>query len=142
MSGSINLTSWEAAPYKKCMKYPEELKHKTMKGDLVRSKSEVIIANALTVKNIPYHYEEELKLSDITLYPDFKIAVGSENRYRFLEHCGMISDPEYRDKFLKKMNTYILNGYVPFIDVIFTFDDLNNDIDTQLINKVIDAYLL
>ena len=142
LSGSLDLTSWEKDPYYKFSKYPEELKHRTIKGELVRSKSEVIIANTLAARSIPYHYEEALVLSDRTIYPDFKIAVGSENCYRLLEHCGMLSDDNYLNNFLRKMKTYISNGYMPFIDVIFTFDDQKNNIDTQLISKIIDTYLL
>ena len=54
----------------------------------------------------------------------------------------MLSDDNYLNNFLRKMKTYISNGYMPFIDVIFTFDDQKNNIDTQLISKIIDTYLL
>lgn len=142
LSKSINFTTWENEPYDKCKKFLEQLKHMTMKGEKVRSKSEAIVANMLVSRNIPYHYEEVLKLPDITLNPDFKIAVRSENRFRLLEHCGMISKPKYRDTFLEKLETYLLNGYIPFIDVVFTFDDQEGRIDTLQISKILNAFML
>lgn len=144
LSKSINMNHWETAPYRRSKKHLEQLIHRTMKGDMVRSKSEVIIANMLTAKNIPYHYEEELDLllPKITIAPDFKIAVPRENRFRLLEHCGMISDPDARSKYLQKLNTYLTNGYMPTRDVLFTFDDQAQHIDTQIISQIIDAFLL
>lgn len=41
----IDTEKWESAPYDKSDKQPEHLCHKTVKGDMVRSKSEAIIAN-------------------------------------------------------------------------------------------------
>ena len=47
-----------------------------MKGEKVRSKSEVNIANMLHEKGIPYRYEEELQLRNGKIVsPDFTIFV-------------------------------------------------------------------
>jgi len=137
----INAKKWEAKTYQKSTRNEADLRHKTQKGDLVRSKSEVIIANILYGRNIPYHYEEIVSINGVTMAPDFKIAVVSENRFKFLEHCGMISDAEYRESFLWKLRNYIEDGYVPWRDVFFTFDDLEGSIDTLTIYKIIDQFL-
>lgn len=134
--------SWGNQPYDKSLKYPERLIHKTMKGDMVRSKSELILADILYQRKIPYHYEEKLCLGDKEIVPDFKIAVCSENRFKFLEHCGMLGNPGYCDSLVWKMRQYMQNGYVPWKDVIFTFDNMDGSIDTMEINRIIDFFFV
>lgn len=59
--------------YKKAY-YEQALIHRTLKGDLVRSKSEVIIANMLYEAGIEYEYEKELDLGEDGIrIPDFTI---------------------------------------------------------------------
>ena len=50
----------------------------TLKGESVRSKSEVIIANELFTANISYEYEKPLYLEgyDSPFLPDFTIRIG------------------------------------------------------------------
>ena len=48
------LQKWMQESYESNPRYPEKLIHKTMDGKRVRSKSEVIIANALHHHGIPY----------------------------------------------------------------------------------------
>ena len=49
----------------------------TYKGERVRSKSEMIIANELFRNNIPYKYELPIELENwnkkVTIYPDFTV---------------------------------------------------------------------
>jgi ATP-dependent DNA helicase RecQ len=78
---------------------------KTRKGDLVRSKSEVIIANLLFEAKIDYVYEEKLFYEDGKhIEPDFTITFGTEVFY--WEHLGMIGADKYDDRWLKKKIVY------------------------------------
>lgn len=137
---SFDFAKWEVEAYEKSDVRPDKLQHRTLKGDMVRSKSEAIIANLLYDRRIPYRYEENLVLGNELIAPDFKIAVRTENRFKLLEHCGMISDPIYREKFKRRLEQYILNGYMPWRDVFFTFDDIDGNIDTQAIQRMIETY--
>ncbi len=137
---SFDFEKWAEGDYDKSEFCPDKLQHKTLKGDLVRSKSEAIIANLLYDRKIPYHYEENLNLEAERIAPDFKIAVRTENRFKLLEHCGMMCDPIYREKFKRRLEQYILNGYIPWRDVFFTFDDVDGNIDTQAIRQMIENY--
>jgi len=68
--------------------------HEALSGDMVRSKSEVIIANLLHQAGIPFTYEEPLYAEDGSFYlPDFTLRVGGE-RF-FWEHWGMLADAGY-----------------------------------------------
>ena len=69
-------------------------KHQTLSGELVRSKSEVIIANILTERNIDFEYEPHLYSPNKEMYrPDFSIKQNGTTYY--WEHLGMLDNEEY-----------------------------------------------
>ncbi len=71
--------------------YEEGKIHQDLADNMVRSKSELIIANLLHDRNIPFQYEVLLKARDGTIYlPDFTITWKGETWY--WEHWGMISE--------------------------------------------------
>jgi len=79
--------------------------HEALSGDMVRSKSEVIIANLLHQAGIPFTYEEPLYAEDGSFYlPDFTLRVGGERV--FWEHWGMLSDASYLAHREKKVEWY------------------------------------
>lgn len=68
--------------------------HEALSGDMVRSKSEVIVANLLHQAGIPFTYEEPLYAEDGTFFlPDFTLRIAGK-KY-FWEHWGMLSDERY-----------------------------------------------
>ena len=82
--------------------------HEALSGDMVRSKSEVIIANLLHQAGIPFTYEEPLYAGDGSFFlPDFTLRVGGE-KY-FWEHWGMMSDEGYSAHHKKKKAWYEIN---------------------------------
>ncbi len=76
----------------------------TQKGDLVRSKSEVIIANMLYTSNIDYEYEKKLVKNDKSILPDFTIYHNNQTLY--WEHLGLIGIESYDNDWLKKKELY------------------------------------
>lgn len=140
MAGIHNRNKWGDADYNKYMGFPEGLKHKTLKGEKVRSKSEALIANLLFVKDIQYHYEEIKEIGGETIPPDFTIYVKSQKSFKLLEHLGLLVDEEYRNRALNKMELYFKNGYRMYEDILFTCDDLSGCINTQDISRLIDTY--
>ncbi len=79
--------------------------HQALIGCMVRSKSEVIIANLLTAAGIPFEYEIPLFASDGTLYlPDFTITWRGKPYY--WEHLGKLNDAGYVKKWEKKTKWY------------------------------------
>ena len=133
--------AWENAPYPKRVEWDPERKapgHITLKGDSVRSKSELSIANMLYSKGIPYRYEQEIQVDGIYICPDFIVYVETENKVKILEHCGMMFDRGYQADYARKVATYIAGGYMPDRDVFFTYDDKDGNLDTRLIEKIIE----
>jgi hypothetical protein len=75
--------------------YEEGKIHSTLASYMVRSKSEVIIANMLFERDIPFRYEAPLFAKDGTFYlPDFTITWNGEEWY--WEHVGRLDLEEYR----------------------------------------------
>jgi len=90
--------------------YEEGKIHKALTGDMVRSKSEVIIANLLHDRDIPFSYEVALRASDGTMkLPDFTIQWAGEIWY--WEHEGMLHDPAYKLKQEAKHKWYEKHGF-------------------------------
>ncbi len=88
----------------------EQLIHNTVRGEAVRSKSEVIIANLLYAEKINYHYEAPLEIDGVTKYPDFTIEDDDAGKTYFWEHCGMLADPKYRRRWERKLAWYRDHG--------------------------------
>ena len=85
--------------------YVEGRVHEALTGDMVRSKSELIIANLLAERGISFEYEMPLLAPDGTMYlPDFSI-VHQGVRW-FWEHWGMMSKEAYRDHRETKLAWY------------------------------------
>lgn len=76
----------------------------TQKGDLVRSKSEVIIANMLYTSNIDYEYEKEIIKNGKKILPDF--TVYYDNKIFYWEHLGLIGVESYDNNWIKKKVVY------------------------------------
>lgn len=116
-------------------------KHSAKDGTLVRSKSEVSIANALFDRGIKYIYESPLTVNNVPMHPDFVFYSYSRGRVIYWEHVGMLGDEDYRAEFADRVSQYIKGGFVPCVDVIFTFDTWDGNIDSAMIEAIIDEYM-
>ena len=137
------IESWFFSDYQQNHSYPEHKKHRSRSGNMLRSKSEVIIDELLHHYNIPFHYEEALFLdSDGTYYPDFTIYSYRYHRFFYWEHFGLMDDPEYRCKALKKVNTYAKHNLLPHRDLILTYETADCPLDYELVDTFIQQFLL
>lgn len=94
----LNMSSW----------YEEGKIYQTLAGTMVRSKSEVIIANMLSERGIPFKYEVQLLAPDGTFYlPDFTILWNGERW--FWEHWGLMDSEDYRNHQKTKKQWYEKN---------------------------------
>jgi hypothetical protein len=85
--------------------YAEGRVHRAVSGHLVRSKSEVIIANLLHDRGVPFEYEKPLFAADGTFYlPDFTIQAKGETW--FWEHWGRLDRDAYRNRAEAKRGWY------------------------------------
>jgi hypothetical protein len=80
--------------------------HQTERGELVRSNSEVIIADHLHRRRVNYRYEEELKLGEDVRIPDFTFEDDDKDITYYWEHCGMLFNPDYAQRWEDKKSLY------------------------------------
>lgn len=109
---------------------------RTIKGDLVRSKSEIIIANALYTNGIQYEYEVSLFFDGEEFRPDFKITDKDGNVW-YWEHCGLMNAIAYRGRWERKKSIYREHGIVEGKNLIVTYDDIYGGIDSAKISQII-----
>ncbi|MES1243724.1 MAG: AAA family ATPase [Acidobacteriota bacterium] len=128
--------------------FEEHLIHRTARGEMVRSKSEVIIANALAAKGVDYAYEWPLTIDGVTKYPDFTIEDMESGQTLYWEHCGMLHVPTYRQRWEEKLEWYRRHGIRVNGDdggaerkLIVTRDEANGSIDSAKIAKLITQML-
>jgi len=117
---------------------------RTAKGERVRSKSEVIIADTLGRLGIPYKYECPLKLADggRTIYPDFT-CLDLRTRKEFLwEHLGMMDNPEYASLAVKKLSSYLQSGYVSGKNLIISMESSEKPLCQNDVKKIVKEIFL
>ncbi len=123
----------------------EGLIHRTKRGDLVRSKSEVIIANELLAQGVErYEYEAALPLPDGTRYPDFTIVDDDTGTRYYWEHLGLLHNPDYQARWNRKLDAYRKARILPHEEgggeagtLIITRDDERGGIDTKFIADLV-----
>ena len=127
----------------------------TARGERVRSKSEVIIADTLFRYNIPYRYEFPITLkrinpddirrdfgSSITLYPDF-LCLNTRTRTEFYwEHFGLMDDPAYSNNAAGKLRLYTENGILAGRNLIITMETQTEPPSIKSLEKLIEEFLL
>lgn len=115
--------------------YAAHLIHRTRKGTMVRSKSEVIVADILASLGISYEYEQKLPSRDDSndfRLPDFTVSYEGDTFY--WEHLGMLSIPSYREGWERKRQWYEDNG---FLDRLITSEDgQDGSIDAAEIEQI------
>ena len=133
--------NWQAIKYNR-KPVSKDIPFYTAKNEHVRSKSELIIANMLKDRDIPYHYECPFDLGGRPITPDFLILNKRTKEVFIWEHFGMMDNEEYNEKALNKIEEYIANDYHLGKRLITTFESSKIHLNIQIISKLIAEYLL
>ena len=139
---SQELADWTQAPYPQNEYHPEQRIHKSAFGQLVRSKSEAMIAMALCTYKIPFRYECALILGDHTVFPDFTIRHPQTGEVYYWEHFGLMDNPTYAKNACNKLSLYTAQNIIPTIQLITTFETKEHPLTTEIIKKQIEQYFL
>ena len=140
---SAVIKQWENEEYEAKANYQDGLQFETERGEFVRSKSEVIIANFLyqNRENLLYKYERPLQINvgerEITVYPDFTVLNLNTGKITYWEHAGRMDDENYASDFVWKHNRYMENGFVPGLDVIFTYETIAIPLNIKVVKLII-----
>lgn len=134
---------WQNAEYKKQTFRDGIPEYYTDKGERVRSKSEILIANALNKYGIPYRYECPLLLNGYGwIYPDFTVLNIRLRQVYYWEHMGKMDDPEYMESALQKIRTYEKNNLFPGESLILTYETTKHPLNSKDIDCLIKRYFL
>lgn len=137
---SNELQMWIDANFQTNLSHPDHLIHKTLSNHMVRSKSEVIIANSLFTHKIPYRYECALDLDDLIFYPDFTILHPSTKKIFYWEHFGMMDNCTYRENAFHKLQIYGEHDIIPTINLLTTFETQKHPLDSSQVDFLIERY--
>lgn len=131
---------WSHSSYPPNTNHPETLIHKSMSGNILRSKSEVIIDMALFMHQISYRYECELPLGNHLLYPDFTIKHPLNDSLYYWEHFGMMDNADYVRDYLWKMDKYLNHNIIPGIHLITTYETKEHPLSADEVEHLIRHY--
>jgi hypothetical protein len=115
--------------------------HRTQRGVMVRSKSELFIADMLESLGIPYQYEVELPYGDYHLCPDFMVVRPRDGKVIFWEHFGMTHDEEYLRKMDMKLDRYRNMGIQPWNNLMISYDRADGSLDAGVIRALVEGWL-
>ena len=135
-------TAWQEQHYEGKEILEGVPEHYTRKGERVRSKSEVLIADALYGLGIPYRYECPLKLRQRVIHPDFTILRMSDRKELYWEHLGMMDDTEYRNHAMQRIQEYEANGIYPGEDLIVSAETMRFPLNRKIVEGMIRRYIL
>ena len=112
------------------------------KGERMRSKSEVIIANTLNRMKIPYKYERPVKrVNGELLFPDFTVLDVKKRKVKYWEHLGKMDDMVYVTRNLWKLDEYRKIDIRLGLNLILTYESSLNPLGTKEIYNVIQSII-
>lgn len=133
---------WENEPYERFYYMPEALIHTTSRGLMVRSKSEVLIAEALYRHGLPFRYEQQYVVDNkYALSADFTVRRRDGKIFAW-EHEGLVSVRSYMDRQRRKAELFAKLGFVPWDNLIVTYDTTDGAIDLRTVESEIRSRLL
>ena len=115
----------------------------TERGEYVRSKSEVLIANYLYRHKIPYRYEYPINLKRIgTVHPDFIILNVRLRKEIIWEHLGRMDKEDYARDNVFRLNCYQATGYFLGDNLIVTMETNDMPINLNIVKEMVNRYCL
>lgn len=121
--------------------FPEDLKVTTADRKKVRSKSEALIYNEYLNQGATYVYELPIVLeSGVTRHPDFTILSEVDwTTFILHDHEGMYGFEKERKRYNEDMHLYWQNGFIPGINIFYTFDDPNGGFDISVVRDIMNT---
>lgn len=137
------IKQWLNTPYARLGFNKNDPEYYTAKGERVRSKSEILIADALYRHNIPYRYEFPVYQNGVIMSaPDFNCLNVRLRKEYYWEHLGKLGDKEYADRNVRKLEKYSLAGDFDETILILTFETDSRPLNTKVIEEKIRKFLL
>jgi len=140
------IAEFEKIPYEpKGFSEEDRKEYYTAKGERVRSKSEMIIANELFRYAVPYKYEYPLQLAswnkNIEIYPDFTVLNKRTGKQWIIEHLGMMDNAAYSENAMRKLELYEKNDILLGEKLIIFHETSSMPLNANIVRKYIEQYL-
>lgn len=131
---------WQATPYEGKAFAPSDPDGLyTDRGERVRSKSEIFIANKLARLGVPYKYECPVRLAGYRdVYADFTLLCVPKREERYFEHFGKMDEPGYLQGFFWKQSQYARNGIVMGKNLYATFETKEHPLNTKDLEIIVE----
>ena len=137
------VNQWLGVPYERMGFKMDDPAFYTDRGERVRSKSEVMIANELYRHGIPYRYEYPVYSSGVIMAaPDFNCLNVRLRKEYYWEHLGMMGKEEYANRNAAKIEKYTLAKDFDETSLILTFETDRHPLNTRVIEEKIRTYLI
>lgn len=118
--------------------YPVPNQFATERGELVRSKSELILANEFHRQGVPYFYELALPLADgSAIFPDFTLLDVPNRRVVYWEHFGLMDDFGYTARIVTRIALYEKMNLRPGKELLFTMESRDCPLNVKTVRKMI-----
>ena len=135
-----DVLEWMSEPYVGKPFKEDAPVYMTIRGERVRSKSEVMIADRMFFRGVPYKYECPIMIEGQVIHPDFSMKRRSDNKIIYHEHCGKMSDPEYVNDLVERINLYNQAGIMQGDRLTFSFETADKPLDNRVIDRLIDEF--
>ena len=117
-------------------------RYETKRGELVKSKSEKIVADLMYDMGIPYRYEYPFYTKAFgIIYPDFYVLKRSVREAVFLEYFGMMDDPGYCKKAMVRIQELERSGLVLGKNLFVIFESQYTPLDVNLVTELLKEFL-
>ncbi len=121
--------------------FPEDLTTTTADDSLVRSKSEGLIYNHYLSQGCTFVYELPYEVDlGIWRHPDFSILSEIDWKTVILhDHQGRYGFEEDRKRYERDMYMYWRRGFIPGVNIFYTFDDPRGGFNISTVQNIIDT---
>ncbi|MBS7295666.1 MAG: hypothetical protein KIG96_09795 [Treponema sp.] len=137
---------WQSKKYEAPGFSENSLLYVTQSGLRVRSKSEIIIADLLQQKKVPFLYEFPVELKTYfgkkIFHPDFYCLNLRTRQEFYWEHFGMMDDPEYSANAVGKLKIFNENHFKQGKNLIITMESQSNPLTAKETLRVIEDFLM
>ena len=127
----------------------EEKNFKTARGEAVRSKSEVIIADQLSCLGVEYIYEHPFAILGLKFCPDFTMEEIESGRIFYWEHNRFFHIVGFKKLWERQLDSYRAVGILPYENgggengtLIVTSDSHQSKISSREIECIIRVVIL
>ena len=132
---------WLSGEYEKMGFAPDAPEHLTARNERVRSKSEIMIADALDRNFIVFRYEYPILIEGLGyVHPDFICLHPITRQIIIWEHFGMMDDPSYAEQTIGKIEKYCNAGYHLGFNLIATFETSKHPLHSRHIEQQIQRH--